>query len=252
MSNDSSLTTNNGLFKRLIKPVSDGFRGISEAMKPISEAAVNVVESTESLGKATAKSLLSSVPIIASSPTSQSSGIFSFVENWSWKFWILIILVFAFFGFNVFTALASGTNEVTGIVKPLLKLITYLTLEFTKHVTNLLASLSIGGITAVNTTVTTAVDTVENAAQSGGGSATGDSIVSSLTRAKNANSGDVGYDDASSSIQSGSKLGQAGFCYIGQDVNHVRGCMEISAQDRCMSGDVYPTRDICINPSLRA
>jgi hypothetical protein len=42
-----------------------------------------------------------------------------------------------------------------------------------------------------------------------------------------------------------------GFCYVGEDLGF-RSCIKVGKADRCMSGDIFPTKDICINPSLRA
>ena len=39
-------------------------------------------------------------------------------------------------------------------------------------------------------------------------------------------------------------------CFIGTD-RGFRSCIEIGDADKCMSGDIFPTHDICINPSLR-
>jgi len=41
------------------------------------------------------------------------------------------------------------------------------------------------------------------------------------------------------------------YCYIGYD-NGQRECMEAYAGDVCMSGEIFPTLDICINPKLRS
>tara|TARA_Y100000389_G_scaffold203785_1_gene253450 strand:+ start:1193 stop:1978 length:786 start_codon:yes stop_codon:yes gene_type:complete len=43
----------------------------------------------------------------------------------------------------------------------------------------------------------------------------------------------------------------SGYCYIGK-VNDTRYCSKVDARSKCMSGDIYPTMDICVNPSLRA
>lgn len=44
--------------------------------------------------------------------------------------------------------------------------------------------------------------------------------------------------------------GSKGWCYVGeQDGN--RSCLEVGANNYCQSGNVYPTRDVCIHPSLR-
>lgn len=44
--------------------------------------------------------------------------------------------------------------------------------------------------------------------------------------------------------------GNAGYCYIGED-RGVRSCMYVGNGDMCMSGMIYPTMDVCVNPNLR-
>jgi hypothetical protein len=43
---------------------------------------------------------------------------------------------------------------------------------------------------------------------------------------------------------------KAGYCYVGT-LNKKRTCIEIDEDDKCMSGDIFPTRDLCVNPNLR-
>ena len=43
---------------------------------------------------------------------------------------------------------------------------------------------------------------------------------------------------------------KAGYCYVGT-LNKKRTCIEIDDDDKCMSGDIFPSRDICMNPNLR-
>lgn len=45
-------------------------------------------------------------------------------------------------------------------------------------------------------------------------------------------------------------VSENGFCYIGYD-NGQRDCIDVYAGDICMSGEIFPTLDICINPKLR-
>ena len=45
--------------------------------------------------------------------------------------------------------------------------------------------------------------------------------------------------------------GKSGWCFIGED-NGIRSCSEIGVNDMCMSGDVFPTQTVCMNPNLRA
>jgi len=44
--------------------------------------------------------------------------------------------------------------------------------------------------------------------------------------------------------------GKKGYCYIGRDRGY-RSCISVGLNDYCMSGDIFPTQAICINPSLR-
>ena len=56
-------------------------------------------------------------------------------------------------------------------------------------------------------------------------------------------------DDATSQTQMKPKS-KKGFCYIGED-RGFRSCIEVGEGDVCMSGDIFPTQAICINPNLR-
>ena len=56
-------------------------------------------------------------------------------------------------------------------------------------------------------------------------------------------------DDATSVTQSGGRS-KSGYCYIGED-RGFRSCIKVGENDQCISGDIFPTMDICINPNLR-
>ena len=43
---------------------------------------------------------------------------------------------------------------------------------------------------------------------------------------------------------------KTGYCYIGSDKGK-RHCVSVKTKDKCMSGEVYPSMDVCINPNLR-
>ena len=55
-------------------------------------------------------------------------------------------------------------------------------------------------------------------------------------------------DDSGSRTQN--KPSKAGFCYIGED-RGFRSCIRVTENDTCMSGDIFPTKELCINPNLR-
>jgi hypothetical protein len=45
-------------------------------------------------------------------------------------------------------------------------------------------------------------------------------------------------------------LDKKGYCYIGTD-RGIRSCIDVAPGDKCMSGQIFPRRDICVNPNLR-
>lgn len=43
---------------------------------------------------------------------------------------------------------------------------------------------------------------------------------------------------------------KSGWCYIGTYSGY-RSCSRVGEADKCMSGDIFPTHDVCVNPNLR-
>ena len=43
---------------------------------------------------------------------------------------------------------------------------------------------------------------------------------------------------------------KSGYCYVGKDRGH-RSCIKIDENNTCMSGDIFPSNEICVNPTLR-
>ena len=43
---------------------------------------------------------------------------------------------------------------------------------------------------------------------------------------------------------------KSGWCFIGEDSGG-RSCSNVGLNDKCMSGEIFPSKDVCINPKLR-
>jgi hypothetical protein len=214
---------------------------------------------------------LTPLPEIPSNSSSNSSGFFS---NITWQTWIIIILIFALIGINIFVYLAKGTDFVAtvfnDIFAPILKLFGYTTLETTKQTIQTSATGTKAGVDVVSNTTVGAINAGEQAiasepqGQMAASSQQGTSLQQeqessnqyspegSLEKALENASQSVNQgpspDDSRSVFQSN---GKAGWCFIGQDQG-VRTCSEIGVNDMCMSGDIFPTQEICMNPRLRA
>jgi hypothetical protein len=190
----------------------------------------------------------------------QSKSASSWFPNFSWQTWIIIILILAFLGINVFAYLAKGTQETVSIFEqifgPILKLFGLTALTTTKQAIETTATGAKAGIDIVEDTAIGAIDTItpgQTASSSLPSQEAGsnsqkwkqDSLEKALN---NSNQNlEVMPDDSRSSIQT---TGKSGWCYIGEEQG-VRVCSEVGVNDTCMSGDVFPSQAICMNPKLR-
>ena len=46
-------------------------------------------------------------------------------------------------------------------------------------------------------------------------------------------------------------IGYDGYCFIGNNQNNVRTCARVYRNNKCMSGEIFPSLQICMNPELR-
>lgn len=190
--------------------------------------------------------------ILSDGSTDTSSGSwFDYIRNMSIMTWLIILMILAFFGFNVFVYLAKGTQYITDFFKPLIEKITAVvggvsskivnvTAEGAKGVVNTTADVVDTGLTAVQDVTSIQPDNVQNS-----------SLNKALNTSKQTKQTSNVYeaDESNSKIQSGTP--KSGWCYIGED-RGFRSCAKVGANDDCMSGDIFPTHEICVNPSLRA
>lgn len=210
---------------------------------------------------------LPSMPDFSSSTSTSSSsgeGILDSIKNMNPTTWLLIILIFTFLGFNIFVYLAKGTEQLNNIFGPIVDFFS----SFFGKVTGQVIDVSAEGGKAVVNTSAGAIDTGLTAIQSITPNKANSSVSSvpvtqnqpdvmsnnTLNKALNTSqnkqqpNNDYQADEASSSIQSGPP--KSGWCYIGEDRGY-RTCAQVGVNDKCMSGDIFPSQEICVNPNLR-
>jgi len=205
-----------------------------------------------------------------SSANSDSSGYFS------WQTWLIIILILALFGINVFAYLAKGTEETASIFskvfEPILAFFGYNTLTTTKQTLETSATGTKAGVDIVANTATGAIDTVMPTSGTSVGVSTEEPKGYAplrkgevpVRRQANENIDEWQQDSLERALNDASQnrtgeplpndsipTGKAGWCFIGED-NGIRSCSEIGVNDMCMSGDIFPTQAVCMNPNLRA
>jgi len=228
----------------------------------------------------------------------------------SFTTWIIIILVLAFLGLNIFVYLAQGTQTIVDIFNPLVGQIFKVTAAVTGETVDVAADgakVVVGGTKFAVDKTADAIDTGLSAIQDITPNVSGQTLnistqsnlssqtnllnklssqssnqssnqdtspnvaasavrgepidrpqvsqgdQSTLNRALNTKQmqqspgKDYQAYEASSSVNGG---GKAGWCFIGEDRGY-RTCAEVDVNDTCMSGDIFPSHEICVNPNLR-
>jgi hypothetical protein len=189
--------------------------------------------------------------------SSSSSSSYSYV-------WMILlgIFVLSLIGVNVFQYLATTTQEIDNIFGPGLT-------SVVKFVVAICAKLFVGILEAIRwvfDTIAHAVDTIVNGTESvvssaassaASGAASGAASSAASGIPPQGNAAVVMAHPESSSQQPEPEASQAnqgrtsGWCYIGEE-NNFGICTQVGPKDSCLSGQIFPTQDLCINPTLRA
>jgi len=204
------------------------------------------------------------VPSASYSTSGSETCFFDSLKNINMTTWLLIILILAFLGFNIFTYLAKGTQDVANVFAPLTKMIFGTTTQVAGQAVDVSAEGAKAVVGGTAWAITTGLTAVQNVTPNGASSSVKGQPVnqqqvdimqqSTLNRALNTaqtqqpQQQDYEANEASSSVHT---AGKSGWCYIGDD-RGFRSCAQVGVNDTCMSGDIFPSQEICMNPSLRA
>uniref|UniRef100_A0A6C0LEV3 Uncharacterized protein n=1 Tax=viral metagenome TaxID=1070528 RepID=A0A6C0LEV3_9ZZZZ len=186
------------------------------------------------------------------------------IQSITWETWLIVIIVLALLGFNIFYYVAQGTEGIHEVFAPILSYFGNVTADTTKQVVNTAAVGVTGTTNAFASTVDTSLSALQgtpiqnqhimqnanNALANTLNSASQTTIADNNTFTQNLNL-NLKPEEQIQGVQATSSLQQKeGWCYIGEQQDY-RTCASVGVNDVCMSGDIFPTRDICINPSLR-
>ena len=256
-SNNNSNNSNNSNTNISISPLAsiknsklyNSATSFKNSIKPITSIKEQMSSFKESLGEASNLSMKS-----LSNNENVSSG-FSFVKI---IIYIIIgILLLAFIGFNIFNYLAYGTDFITTITSPFINFIAMITGDTTKTT---ISNTSSGSKTVLDSSSKTGKTIIDNLEKGSNTSIdylqknikeTASKSIVNPENDDNLNENKKQNNDSESEpepIRTNS-LNQ-GYCYVGK-INDTRYCAKVSGRDQCMSGDIYPSMDICVNPNLR-
>jgi hypothetical protein len=200
--------------------------------------------------------------------TSGFTSVYNWIGNINMFTWVLIFITLSILGINIFGYLQKGSDEVSGFINPILNFIKKVSAQIvnvsaeggkgvadvgviaTKEVAQVGVGVVEKGGELTKNTLSMVQNTTSNDFMPQTRTATGqeqNALDLALGNSTN-NSPLVSAVNAESSITD--DIRSEGWCYIGTDRTY-RTCAQVGINDKCMSGDIFPSRDICVNPRLR-
>lgn len=146
--------------------------------------------------------------------------------------WLLIIVILSILGLNIFNYLATATDVAAKVTGGVAKEVTSAALSGTEQTVNVASVGTKAGVDVATGAITGGIQELEKALD-----------ISVEEKGKQ----QYTPDDSDSGVQMPKK---SGYCYIGEESGY-RSCVRVGKRDTCMSGEIFPTMDVCINPNLR-
>tara|TARA_B100001769_G_scaffold268566_1_gene257250 strand:- start:14002 stop:14748 length:747 start_codon:yes stop_codon:yes gene_type:complete len=180
------------------------------------------------------------------------SNTYSFLNYKIVIFILLLILILSFFGINIFKYLSYIVDYISNLLKPLIS-------KSSSYISNVLRNIlsvsSVGSKKIIDTGSETSKNIIDTSSK---GLTSGINLLENNLKHKksivNPENENILSDDVKNKEQEPapvkSSSSTSGYCFIGK-INDIRSCAKVTSKEQCMSGDIYPTKDICINPKLR-
>ena len=182
-----------------------------------------------------------------------NSGWFDF----SFKKIAVIIIILLFLGFNVLKMSGEGLDSLSSVFKSLFG---SFGLSMGDTIKKTIDNTADGSKEVIDVTKNTADDIVDDTSELLTGKQRKDheknkkdneNLAQAVDEpAKKVKNQEVVPDDAGSTLQQSKGAGKAGWCFVGED-RGFRSCVRVGINDDCVSGDIFPSQDICVNPTLR-
>ena len=237
----SPKSLNNTLFMNSAQKNTTSARTVLEKLKTLS--------SRSSSAAANSLERLSGSNSLGSSVSNSPESNWNLVKKVFQYFFIFLIV--AFIVLNILVSFNLLPDFLADLFSPILIFFGYNIGETVRQT----AEVSDAGVkslsSAIPTTVDNSVDILEEKTQLNKSSTT-----QSVNNNRQNNTSNQDPNQDPEPIQTSDQTNRpssrkSGYCYIGED-RGFRSCIKVGNNDKCMSGDIFPTEEICINPSLRA
>ena len=169
---------------------------------------------------------------------------------------LLILVILSFLGINMLAISGNILEEMSKIFGPTFKnvasILGYSTGELVETTADVGADAAKLGIDIAEGSVHSVGKLLKTASEQGLNDNIKKNLELSLSRPKpTANTPEKSPEPSQSadSIHRSISSKKGGWCFVGEDAG-TRGCVSVDEHDKCMSGQIFPSRESCINPSI--
>lgn len=229
------------------EPIDDDEIFIADEPEPIRSKGIssifsmNSVNADNSSQEKTQSQLQSSYSYLK-----QSAGMATFIQ------YSVIIIIISLLGLNVFGFFENIVENISEMLTQIAAFFGYTLGETIKGAVSTSATGTKGLIDVASGTITGGVEILEKGLDKKPRNNRNKIDNSFLDQSvpNNEKPDESPEPDESGSRTQMKSTGKSGYCYIGED-RGFRNCIEVGENDKCMSGDIFPSSEICINPNLR-
>lgn len=172
---------------------------------------------------------------------------------------LITLIVFSYFGLNLLTILGNSfqhLHEITApFVKQFLAMVGYSAGEVINKSADVTADAAKLGIDVAEGTAQNIGDLFKKSATELDGSASSQKEKPTLEQKINTKSEpikkpvEVKPDSSENPIQKPISSDKQNWCLIGEYQNK-RGCVAVNDSDKCLSGQIFPSQQLCLNPTF--
>ena len=167
---------------------------------------------------------------------------------------LVLLLIFSFLGINILNILGNLIQTIIGIFGPLvsqiLSVFGYTTGVVIDKSADIATSATKTGIDIAGGTLHSLGDLLINASQGNINQDAKLKLDNTLVRGNLSQTpGLVQPDTTTNPIQKPISSGKTNWCLVGEYQGR-RGCIEVTDQNKCLSGQIFPSQQTCVNPAM--
>ena len=167
-------------------------------------------------------------------------------------FVLTALLILTFLGINLFTLFGGLIETVISILGPfasqVLSIFGYTTGSVINKTADVVGDVAKTGLDVAEGSLQSVGNILKDASRRHVDPAAASQLDNVLNVAPSGPTiGDPAPSSSENPIQKPITSGKAGWCLVGE-YEGKRGCVQVSEQDRCMSGQIFATQNACLNP----